>query len=83
MLLGETLPILRAREIVSSGAFTSEEGMVKVLEAQARLMITSRAPVIEYSSFVPRAQIVKCNRNNRNLTLEFVTAMAWYCASEV
>lgn len=45
--------LARARAVVSSGAFTSEEGLVKVLTAQARSIVDLQAPVIEYSFVLP------------------------------
>ncbi|KAF5387054.1 hypothetical protein D9615_001538 [Tricholomella constricta] len=44
----ESIPI-RAKKIVSSGAFTSEMGLVKILRAQAESILEHKAPVIEYS----------------------------------
>ncbi|KAF8077647.1 alcohol oxidase [Lyophyllum atratum] len=46
----------RAKELVSTGAFTSEEGLVKVLKAQARSIVELGAPVIEYSLFVSQPE---------------------------
>ncbi|KAG6898522.1 hypothetical protein C0993_006244, partial [Termitomyces sp. T159_Od127] len=42
----------RAKDIVSSGAFTSETGLVKILEIQAKSIFNFKAPVIELSAEV-------------------------------
>ncbi|KAG6873792.1 hypothetical protein C0995_011017 [Termitomyces sp. Mi166 len=41
--------VQRAKNIVSSGAFTSESGLVKVLQIQAKSIFNFKAPVIEIS----------------------------------
>ncbi|KAG6907077.1 hypothetical protein DXG01_010649 [Tephrocybe rancida] len=55
--LFQSIPI-RAQDIVSSGAFTSLQGMEKILRTQAESIVKFKAPVIEYSfvtSFAPLA----------------------------
>ncbi|KAG6885298.1 hypothetical protein C0993_003459 [Termitomyces sp. T159_Od127] len=42
----------RAKDIVSSGAFTSETGLVKILEIQAKSIFNFKAPVVELSAEV-------------------------------
>lgn len=39
----------RAKDIVASGAFTSQKGLIKLLQIQAESIIKFKAPVIEYS----------------------------------
>ncbi|KAG6812407.1 hypothetical protein H0H92_002983 [Tricholoma furcatifolium] len=40
----------RAKDIVASGAFTSESGLVKILQIQANSIVNLKAPVIEMST---------------------------------
>ncbi|KAF8077627.1 alcohol oxidase [Lyophyllum atratum] len=39
----------RAADIVSSGAFTSKKGLIKILQTQAESIVKFKAPVIEFS----------------------------------
>ncbi|KAG6894858.1 hypothetical protein C0992_004279, partial [Termitomyces sp. T32_za158] len=41
--------VQRAKDIVSSGAFTSENGLAKILQIQAKSIFNLKAPVIEMS----------------------------------
>ncbi|KAG6812406.1 hypothetical protein H0H92_002982 [Tricholoma furcatifolium] len=42
----------RAKDIVASGAFTSESGLVKILQIQANSIVNLNAPVMEISTIV-------------------------------